>query len=279
MRWSYNIGRLFGFPVRLHLSLLIFLGFVLLSGGGLWGLAMMIAVFGSVMVHELGHALTARRLGIQIVDISLYPFGGMARMASDIRKSADEIEVALMGPATSLALAALVSALAWVSGWTSLWTLAKINLLLGAFNLLPALPMDGGRVFRAWLARRVGYYRATAYSARLARWLALVMAGLGLFVSGWLIVLAAFLLFMSLAEQAAARAREYMGDPGYDDTSARAHPFDPLRRFAERTGFRVPGSDWEVIDPGSSTRPSSDGPHVYRDRFGRRIVVEWHDAP
>ncbi|HUU01729.1 MAG TPA: site-2 protease family protein [Myxococcota bacterium] len=226
MKWSYDIGRLFGFPIRMHVSLVIFLAFVLFSGGGLYGLALMIAVFASVVLHELGHALTARRLGVQIVDISLYPFGGMARMAANMRTSSDEIEVALMGPATSLALAAILGILAWVSASGSLWMLAKINLMLGVFNLLPALPMDGGRVFRAYLARRMGFYRATAVSARLARWLAASLAVLGLFTSGWLIVLAAFLLFMSLVEQAAARAREFMGDPGYDDTAAQAHRFD-----------------------------------------------------
>ncbi len=239
MSWSYNIGSLFGFPIRVHISLIVFLAFILFSGGGLVGLALMTAVFASVVLHELGHALTARRLGVRIVDISLYPFGGMARMATNMRSSSDEIEVALMGPGVSLALAALLGLLAWLGDSGMLWMLAKINLMLGAFNLLPALPMDGGRVFRAYMARRIGFYRATALSARLARWLAAGLAVVGLFTSGWLIVLAALLLFMSLTEQVAARAREYMGDPGYDDLAAR----------------------------------------TYYDRFGRRVVIEWHDGP
>ena len=82
MRWSYRIGSLAGFPIRIHVSLLIFLAFVLFTGGGIRGLILMIAVFASVVAHELGHAVVARYRGMPIVDISLYPFGGMARMAA-----------------------------------------------------------------------------------------------------------------------------------------------------------------------------------------------------
>ena len=94
MRWSYRIGNLFGFPIRVHISLLIFLGFVLFAGGGGYGLILMLAVFASVVLHELGHSLVARGLGVSIVDISLYPFGGMARMATAPKTSNDEIKVA-----------------------------------------------------------------------------------------------------------------------------------------------------------------------------------------
>ena len=269
-----------GFPVRVHVSLLIFLAFVLFTGSGFTGLVLMLAIFGSVLIHEVGHALMARSLGMQIVDISLYPFGGMARMATAPKTTGDEIKVAVMGPVTSLLLAVGLGAAAFITHVPTLWLLAQINLMLGVFNLLPALPMDGGRILRAYLARKRGFYKATAISARLARWLALAMAVAGLFYSGWLIVLAAFLLFMSLAEEASARAREYMGDPGYRDAPGKRAAFDPLRRFAESAGFKVQGSEWEVLDdehPGP--RASGPGRRVYRDSAGRRIVVEWREGP
>lgn len=278
MRWSYRIGRLFGFPIRVHVSLLIFLGFVLLTGGGLRGLVLMVAVFASVVLHELGHALVARSRGLPIVDISLYPFGGMARMAAPPRTTRDEILMAAAGPAVSLGLGLLLGALSWLTRNPTAWLLAQINLLLGAFNLLPALPMDGGRVLRAILARKRGFYRATAMAARVSRWLALGMFIAGVTVSWWFIVLAAFLLFTSLAEEAAARARQFMGDPGYNDAPAGARP-NPFSRFAESAGFRVPGSDWEVLDEDESGPREHTGRRVYRDRNGNHIVVEWRGGP
>jgi Zn-dependent protease len=278
MRWSYYIGSLFGFPIRVHISLLIFLAIVLLTGGGVYGLVLMIAVFASVILHELGHALVARSRGMKIVDISLYPFGGMARMATAPRTTRDEIFMAAAGPAVSLLLAAAFGVPAFFTGNYTLGLLARINLLLGAFNLLPALPMDGGRIFRAFLARKLGFYRATTIAARVARWLALALAVFGLFYSGWFLVLAAFLLFMAFAEEGAARARQYMGDPGYSDTPPQTRPvFDPFRRFAESAGFRVPGSDWEVLDP-DQPAPSPGNRRVYEDKNGNRIVVEWRDG-
>ena len=279
MRWSYYIGSLFKFPIRVHISLLIFLAIVLFTGGGVYGLVIMIAVFASVILHELGHALVARSRGMKIVDISLYPFGGMARMASAPKTTRDEILMAAAGPAVSLVLAVAIGVPAWLTGNYTLWLLAQINLLLGAFNLLPALPMDGGRIFRAFLARKMGFYRATTVAARVARWLALALAAVGLFYSGWFLVLAAFLLFMAFAEEGAARARQYMGDPGYQDTPQQTRPaFDPFRRFAESAGFRVPGSDWEVLDP-DQPAPPQESRRVYQDEKGNRIVVDWRDGP
>lgn len=278
MHWSYRIGRLFGFPIRVHVSLLIFLGFVLLSGGGMRGLVLMVAVFASVVLHELGHALVARSRGLPIVDISLYPFGGMARMAAPPRTTRDEILMAAAGPAVSLGLGLLLGALAWLTRNPTAWLLAEINLLLGAFNLLPALPMDGGRVLRAVLARRRGFYRATALAARVARWLALGLAVAGFVVSWWFFVLAGFLLFTSVMEQAQAQARQFMGDPGYHDVpaGARAHPFS---RTGNQSGFRPDGSQWEILDQDAPGPRENNGRRVYRDRNGNHIVIEWRGGP
>jgi len=280
VRWSYKIGSLFGFPIRLHISLLIFLGFVFASGSGFQGLIIMVAVFGSVVFHELGHALVARSRGMPIVDISLYPFGGMARMAMPPKTSADEIRVALAGPLVSILLSLGFWLAAHLTQLPFLWILAKVNLMLGVFNLLPALPMDGGRVLRAILSRKMGFFRATTICSRLARWLAVGIAVIGLVTTGWLIVLATFLMFMAFAEEGTARARQFMGDPGYQDAPAHSRPtFDPFRRFAKGAGSHIPGSDWEVLDENEpEAQQSGPGKRVYRDRYGNRIVVEWRDG-
>ncbi|MBN2497813.1 MAG: M50 family metallopeptidase [Deltaproteobacteria bacterium] len=251
MRWSYQIGRLFGIPIRVHLSLIAMMGLTALLGGGLSGLVLTATLFGSVLVHELGHALVARSKGLPISDISLYPFGGMARMLAAPQRSGDEIAIAAAGPAVSFALGACLWILSAVSGQVVLWWMAEMNLVLGAFNLLPALPMDGGRILRALLARRMGYYRSTVLAARIARYLAMGLALAGVFLSGWLVLIAFLVFFMSAAEQAQAMARLRAGDPGYIDDGP------------------------EVLPP---ERPAVPGAHrVYRDRFGNRIVVEWRE--
>jgi Zn-dependent protease len=205
-----------------------------------YGLVVTIAVFISVILHELGHALAARSLGMKIMDISLYPFGGMARMTSAPKTTRDEILMAAAGPAVSLILAVAIGVAAWLTGNYTLWLLAKINLMLGAFNLLPALPMDGGRILRAYLAR---FYRATTVAARVARWLAMALAVFGVIYSGWFLVLAAFLLFLAFAEEGAARARQYLGDPGYQDAPRHTRP----------AGFPAP--------TGKSSTPTNRRPH------------------
>ncbi len=272
MRWSYKITTIFGIPVRVHISLLVFLGLVALFGGGVYGLILMSAVFGSVVVHELGHALVARSKGLPIADISLYPFGGMARMMAAPRTTKDEILVAAAGPVVSFILGLVFWAMAVATNSAELWLLSQVNLLLGGFNLLPALPMDGGRIFRAVVARRVGFYRATRAAVRLARWIALAMLVAGFIYSTWLVVIALFLLFASTSEEVMARARQYMGDPGYHDApGTHGLPYDPVDHQKPHT--RVPGTDWEVlVDDHPRPRP---GRRVYTDRNGNRVVIEW----
>ncbi len=274
---SFGIGRAFGIPVRIHWSMLLFLAVVLLQGGGLAGVMLMVAVFASVVIHEIGHALVARSYGMPIVDISLYPFGGMARLARPPRTTTQEIVVALAGPITSLVLAGLCAATAMMARSGLFATLARLNLVLGVFNLVPALPMDGGRVFRALLARRVGFYRATVVAARVARWLALALGVFGVFHSVWFVLIAVFLFMMSYGEEVSARIREYMGDPGYHDAPGRARRMHPLERFFESAGFAVPGSDWEILDP-DYERPHYRHRRVWRKPDGSVVVVEWQDG-
>ncbi len=277
MRWSYRIAAPFGIPVRVHISLLVFLGLVAVFWGGLRGLILMGAVFGSVVLHELGHALVARAKGLPIGDISLYPFGGMARLLDTPRTSGVEIGVAAAGPLVSLVLGGGFWALSFVTGSAELWIMAEVNLVLGLFNLLPALPMDGGRILRAVLARKMGFYKATRVSARLARWVAVAMAAAGVVWSGWLLVIAVFILVTSLAEEGMAQARQYMGDPGYRDAPGPyGRPFDPFGTHLGQQGTRVEGTRWEVLD---DDEPGPRGSaRVATDRHGRRVIIEWRQG-
>ncbi|MDR0993991.1 MAG: site-2 protease family protein [Verrucomicrobiota bacterium] len=187
MKSSYSIGRLFGIPIRVHITLLLFLPLFALSfapgdgaAGLLFGLLGAVGLFGSVVLHELGHSLVARAKGARILDILLLPIGGMARLDHLPHRPRDEMETALAGPAVSLALGLLGI---WIAPHLlalnqtlaiMVRELGSINLMLAAFNLIPSLPMDGGRVFRAALTPKLGRVAATRLAANVAK----VIAGL-----------------------------------------------------------------------------------------------------
>ncbi len=216
--FSLRMGSVAGIPIRLHGSLLAAIGLflVLRPTPGLSGVAMVllgaVALFGSVLAHELGHALAARRLGLRTADISLYPFGGIARLVDLPRTARQELIVAVAGPLVSAALAGLSLLLALLAGPSGalrggLELLAGINLTLTLFNLLPALPMDGGRVLRALLASRMGFARATETSSGIGRWLAFAMIGAGLLLPHFGLGLAGVVvLFLGAREARLARA-------------------------------------------------------------------------
>ncbi len=179
---SYSIGRIFGIPIRVHVTLLIFLplfafSFMPVDGplGLFYGAVGAVGLFGSVVLHEIGHSLVARAKGSRILEILLLPIGGMARLDALPRRPADEIQTALAGPAVSLALglAGLFGA-PYVFSFNPLLAvmvheLGRINIMLVLFNLIPSFPMDGGRVFRAALVPRLGRLPATQLAAKVGR--------------------------------------------------------------------------------------------------------------
>jgi Zn-dependent protease len=216
MRLSWRIGRIAGIDVFVHATfLLVFLFLPEVFQGGAKAVAtvlLILAIFGCVLLHELGHALAARRFGIETEDITLYPIGGVARLRRMPRAPGAELVIALAGPAVNFAIAAAIYTLtplwAVTSGWVGfvgpfLNELGLINLLLGLFNLLPAFPMDGGRVLRALLSGWLGRVPATQIAATVGRGLA-VCLGILLF---WAyrnpmhLVLAAFIYFAASAEE------------------------------------------------------------------------------
>ncbi len=209
-----------GVPVRFHFTfvlLAVFLVFMGLDGpSGAEAAIYVLSLFGCILLHELGHALVARRYGIGTHEIVLFPIGGVARLERNPRPR-EELWIALAGPAVNLVIAAgLLGAAAAASAsvdWESVFArrsgsllgqIAAGNLLLAAFNMLPAFPMDGGRVLRAALALRIGEERATAVAARAGRAFAILMGLFGLISGNFMLVFVAFFVYLGAAQESAA---------------------------------------------------------------------------
>ncbi len=216
MTWSFTIGRLFGSELRVHATFLLLLAWIgtaaWLEGGpaaAIVNVAFVLALFACVVAHEFGHALMARRFGIKTPDITLLPIGGMARLERIPEDPNQEIAVALAGPAVNLVLWLVLSiALGFGDSFASLAQidnsargfferLAAVNLFLLVFNLIPAFPMDGGRVLRALLAVRLSRPQATKIAASAGQVIAFGFGYLGLTTGNPLLLLIAVFVFMA----------------------------------------------------------------------------------
>ena len=201
MRMSWKIGRVAGIDLFLHPTFLILMAFIALGGGsGVQGLVLTMTAFGCVLLHELGHALMARRFGIATEDITLYPIGGVARLRRLPKAPGAELLIALAGPAVNVAILAVL----WLlPRGVFVDSLIGVNAMLALFNLIPAFPMDGGRVLRALLTVPLGRLRATEVAASLGQALAiafpLISLGFGFF-SILHVFLAGFLYLAAGAE-------------------------------------------------------------------------------
>lgn len=218
---SIPIGRVFGIPLRLHWTFFLLIPFVAAvdwSAGTrsvLLGLMWIAALFSFVVAHEVAHCVVARRRGARVLGIVLFPLGGLSQLAAIPKAPDDELAVAIAGPMFSLAMGALLLAAGLLLGarvWPptlfvgSWWArLGWLNLLLGSFNMLPALPMDGGRVLRASLARHRSKLEATEVAGRIARYLGVAMIAIGFVYDIWLCLIGIFVLLGASAEVQAAR--------------------------------------------------------------------------
>lgn len=230
MKWSWTIGRVAGIKLRVHATFLILLAWLALvdyraSGtisGALLGVLFTLALFGSVFLHELGHAVAARRVGIPTRDITLLPIGGVARLEHIPDEPHQELGVALAGPAVTVLIALILSVSLRLSGLPVIVVedtmrhgtagafvaeLVRLNVALLVFNMLPAFPMDGGRVLRALLALRMDYTRATEIAARVGRGFALVFGVVGLLYNPFLVLIALFIWVSAAAESAELHQR------------------------------------------------------------------------
>src|SRR3984893_6689963 len=226
MRWSLKVASISGIEVRIHLTFLLFLAWIWVSyyrvaglAGAVQGVLFVLALFACVLLHEFGHAFAARGFGIATPDITLLPIGGVARLSRIPEKPWQELVVAIAGPLVNVVIAAaLISVIHGSAALEQLEylespriellaKLASVNVMLVLFNLIPAFPMDGGRVLRALLAMAMPYAQATQVAAWIGQGLAVVFGIFGLFGNPLLIFIAFFIFAGAQQEAAIARAR------------------------------------------------------------------------
>lgn len=230
MKWSLYIGKPAGIRVYIHwtfILLIIWISWLHLSQGhGLaeiaWGFSFLAILFVCITLHEYGHALTARIFGIGTKDINLLPIGGAARLERMPENPWEELMVALAGPAVNAGIAAGLYALKLVLGQPELMfshhvsgsnfidDLLLINMVLVVFNLIPAFPMDGGRVLRALLSFKVSRFKATQIAAGIGQFLAILFVLFGLLIGHWLIFIGVFVFIGAGSEAKYVAVKEYM---------------------------------------------------------------------
>ena len=225
MRWSYTIGRIAGTDIKVHVTFVLLVGLWAFRGyeeggpsGALAGALTLAALFACILLHEFGHILMARRFGVRTPDVLLLPIGGVARLERIPEEPRQELLIALAGPAVTLAIIVILYATLRLSGHEVVGQLAPdapflgqlltVNVYLLLFNLIPAFPMDGGRVLRALLASRLGLVRGTRIAATLGQMLAVAGGLYGLAGNEpFLILIAVFVFLGANAEAAAVETR------------------------------------------------------------------------
>ena len=220
MSWSVNIGSVAGTAIRIHVTFLLLLAFFFLQGwhaagsinDGVNSVVFVVLVFACVLAHEFGHIFTARAFGVETPDVTLLPIGGVARLARIPEKPSQEFLIAIAGPLVNVAIAVVLMAVtsthlsaahfaaAEYPKVSMIDRLAELNLFLAAFNMIPAFPMDGGRVLRALLAIWLGHVRATEIAATIGQWAAFGFGFLGLFYNPLLIFIAIFVYLAAASE-------------------------------------------------------------------------------
>ena len=231
MKWSTKIGTFAGIDVYVHTTFLMLVAWVAFAhwqtehsvGAAARGVAFILALFGCVVLHEFGHALTAKRFGIRTRDITLLPIGGLARLERMPDDPRQELWVALAGPAVNVVIAAALFVVLFVTGsFAPIGTLSvtggsffvrlmTVNVFLVVFNMLPAFPMDGGRVLRALLAIRMEYTRATQLAANIGQGMALLFGLVGLFFNPFLLFIALFVWIGAGQEAAMTQMKWALG--------------------------------------------------------------------
>jgi Zn-dependent protease/CBS domain-containing protein len=279
---TIRLGRIAGIPIGLNWSLLLVFWLVTwslaanqfpsdvpgASTGAYWlaGAAAAVFFFASLLAHEMAHALVARRLDVQVHEITLWLFGGVARLGGEAHSAAAEAKIAIVGPLTSVGLAAVFWILAIATSSTSLlgdaflW-LARINLILALFNMIPAFPLDGGRVLRAALWSRQGdRIRATVTAARVGRAFGFILIALGLIealVGGmlgglWTVFIGWFLLSAAGAEEASVMVRQALSGIHVRDVMSPNPVTVPnditVQEFVDRWLFAHRHSTFPVVD-------------------------------
>ncbi len=269
MRWSFNIGKLFGITLRIHVTFLLLLFFVYISvlseqgqANALRAVLFISAIFVCVLIHELGHSLIAGQFGRGATSITLLPIGGIASMEEIPEKPGQEIAIAIIGPFINLAIAGIIYL--YVRRWDGLMvpTLAPstlnsflselmgVNVLLAIFNLIPAFPMDGGRVLRSLLALKWSYTQATAWAASVGQSLAAFFIFYGIFFNWWLAIIGLFLYLGADSEKRQTIMRSVLHQmPARAAMTTAFHCIEPDERLSQILEYVYRGSqdDFPVV--------------------------------
>jgi Zn-dependent protease/predicted transcriptional regulator len=229
MGWSINIGKIFGINFRIHVTFFLLLFFIFISVLNQYGINRAVlstlficAVFVCVLIHEIGHSLIARRFGKEAKSITLLPIGGVATMEEMPEKPGQEIIMSIIGPFINLAIS-LILYLA-VGDWTGFRIanlypdsikaffagLIGVNVMLAVFNLIPAFPMDGGRVLRGVLATKMNYVRATSAAVFIGQAIAMFFVFFGIFFNWWLALIGLFLYIGAGSEKQHVILRSFL---------------------------------------------------------------------
>ncbi|MEY8021372.1 site-2 protease family protein [Muriicola sp. SD30] len=227
-KWSLFMGSYSGIKVFIHWTFWIIIGWIFMMhyqmGHGwteaIQGVLFILVLFACVVLHEFGHALMAKEYGIPTRGITLYPIGGVASLHKMPDKPAQELAVALAGPAVNFVIAGVlyiflyvndqllpISEIDHMSGDNFWFNIMVANVILAVFNLIPAFPMDGGRVLRALLSFNMGKLKATTIAARVGQFLAIVFVFLGFFSSFWLVFIGLFIYLGAGAEEVRESAK------------------------------------------------------------------------
>ena len=275
MGGAWKIGRFLGIGVYFHwtlLALLAFIGYTAAAGEGTlvdaaWAILLVVSVFGCVLLHEYGHALAARQLGIKTLDITLLPIGGIARLERMPRRPLHEFLVAIAGPAVNVVIAAILLPIVFVwgslqeasleafVGGSMLVHLLAINIMLVVFNMIPAFPMDGGRIFRSLLASQLSYLRATKIAVNVGRVVAVGMGIYGLSSPPYMLCLiGVFVFFAGRAElrgiEIDSRLCGALVRQALERCSRVLAPWNTVHDAAAAMAFSQQ-RDFPVIEPGS----------------------------
>jgi Zn-dependent protease len=291
MRGSVKIGKIAGVPIRVHWSFSFLVALVLFSSGSkswssLWPLGLwIVTLFASVTIHELAHCAVARRRGLTVRDIVLLPIGGVSEISGLPSAPKIERDIAIAGPAARFGLAVVFGAAAVVFGAVTgshlaIWPpslvggsiladLAWMNLVLCGFNLLPALPMDGGRVLRAVLAGRGDMIKATRIASSVAMVLGIAMIAFGFLEDYWLVFIGAFVIMGANAERRSATVQASFGGVRVGDVMAH----DPTTVLAEVTVQQL--LPWLQSYPGRAVPIVSAGHYLGIAAMEDLIVQPW----
>jgi Zn-dependent protease len=231
MRWSFTIAKIAGTEVKVHLTFLLLVGYIAYEGWATAGSAAAIAYtlfflafFLCIVLHEFGHIAMARRFGVRTPDVILLPIGGVARLERIPEVPRQELLIALAGPAVTVAIIIVLAVFALASGQRLDYAsdlvaqevpfivrLLSANVVVLLFNLIPAFPLDGGRVLRALLARKMGLARGTRIAGGVGQLFAVALGIVGFLLPEPLILLVAFFIFLGAGSEASAVATRLAG--------------------------------------------------------------------